>query len=186
MKIKALFIITLLFSFAGCEEPLEEVLVPAVPQIWRLYYPYEVGDKITFSNGAECMTFEVSEKYIDDKDTIVITDGVPHTSMWFKTKVNASSLCLTGRLDLPSSLNAARIQITFEEYGVSGLVKSHTFSHITTSNHTVIVFNNPNIIASETEESTFDIDNVVLSWETGIFSFYDSKNKEEWVLKEIK
>ena len=192
MKTKTLILMDLLaVVLAGCDVT-QDVLVPALPEVYWDYFPYEVGDSIVFSNGTEEMAFEVDEKHIDKEERIeTIVKEIVYARMSFGTKTNDSLLSFGGSIKVPSSLEEAHFGIGFQERGkeIEEWKRGYSFGTTSTGSPTELYFNSPHLSLPwgkwSLEESSFYIDDIVLIKGEGIRSFYNSRKKETWVLKEI-
>ena len=74
MKTKTLILAALsAVVLAGCDMA-RDVFVPALPEVYWGYFPYEVGDTIIFTNGAEDMAFEIQSTLVDKEDRNLLAE----------------------------------------------------------------------------------------------------------------
>ena len=74
MKTKTLILAALsAVVLAGCDMA-RDVFVPALPEVYWDYFPYEPGDSIVFSNGTEEMAFEIQSTLVDKEDRNLLAE----------------------------------------------------------------------------------------------------------------
>lgn len=161
--------------------------VPAVPEEFWSYFPYEVGDKLVYTDGTEDMVFEVSEKYINKKDGWVYGDHAPYTEMWFCAKNISHSLEMEAKISVSIHLTQAKYSASMTERSASTdchyefeLMKDYDYGSNPSSE---IVFTSP--MGGVIKSCPVDIECMVLKREEGIVLFFDARNNSAWKLKEI-
>ena len=199
MKTKTLILAALAaVVLAGCDMA-RDVFVPALPEVYWGYFPYEVGDSIIFTNGAEDMAFEIQSTLVDKEDRTIygvagpITGRLKYAETSFETKLNTSSLSMTGRILVDKKQTIVKYEVTIVEYATTqkNLKWTYRFSDempCSDAPETVVLLENPDIQCNMDEcgnkGNNIHIESVVLEKGKGITSFYDHDG--EWVLKEIK
>ena len=201
MKTKTLVLAALsAVVLAGCDVA-RDVFVPALPEVYWDYFPYEPGDSIVFSNGTEEMAFEIQSNFVDKENRTIygvtgpITGRLKYAKTNFETKLNSSLLSMEGRVLVDKKQTVVKYEVAIVECAQAQekLKWTYRFSDempYSDAPETVVLLENPDIQCNMDEcgnkENNMHIESVVLEKGKGIASFYDANHDEEWVLKEIK
>ena len=201
MKTKTLILAILsAVVLAGCDVA-RDVFVPALPEAYWDYFPYEVGDSIIFTNDTEEMAFEIQSTFVDKEDRTIygvtgpIAGRLKYAETNFETKLNTSLLSMTGRILVDKKQTTVKYEVAIVEHvqAQENLKWTYCFSDempYSDAPETVVLLEHPDIQCNMDEcgdkENNVHIESVVLEKGKGITSFYDANHDEEWVLKEIK
>ena len=183
MKTKTLILAALsAVVLAGCGGT-----IPGVPQEFRDFFPYQIGDTIVFTNGQREERLGVSYIHADNEWSF---RGYGHVQTYLPIDMHVYT----------DSTSLFSFDVWMSSVDGNATIFDLEISICERQNHVWFSFNcrlqdpmnNTRHVLEQTKtygevaKNGINIQTLVLEKGKGITSFYDANHDEEWVLKEIK